>query len=331
MENLGQQPPIIIRRGGRHRHEDHGGAWKVAMADFALAMMALFLVLWIISNSTEDQRKAISGYFHDPKAFAEGKLAPSASAIDLGGSPSPLANIGQDGASDPIVNLQPQPSSSDGQQQDQLENLEEQFKEMVLDSPTLSPFKDQIKLDITTDGLRLQIVDKQDRPMFDLGSSRLNYYVEDILWELAPVLANSGLKMSVTGHTDANSNSGTGRAEDNRNWILSAMRADSARRALVEAGVADGQISQVIGMGDSAPYDRQDPTAAVNRRIGLLLLSPRRERELEQQTGPVDPAAKVDQKGMGATASPASSSIQSVQKNRNRADNQYDNPPNLLE
>ncbi|MGB1092220.1 MAG: flagellar motor protein MotB, partial [Oceanobacter sp.] len=88
MENLGQETPILVRRGKKARHEDHGGAWKVAMADFALALMALFLVLWIINNSNEDQREAIAGYFQDPKAFTEGQLAPSSSAINLGGTPA---------------------------------------------------------------------------------------------------------------------------------------------------------------------------------------------------------------------------------------------------
>jgi len=336
MENLGPQPPIIIRRGGRVKHEDHGGAWKVAMADFALALMAWFLVLWIINNSTEDERKAISGYFQDPRAFEEGQFAPSATPIDLGGSPSMMANVGQDGSSDPMVDLQANPYSSDGKDQDQLEDLKEMLEQLILASPTLSPFQDQIKLDMTTEGLRLQIVDRRERPMFESGSSRLTYYTEDILWELAPTLAASGLSMSVTGHTDATSNNPTGLAEDNGNWLLSASRADSARRALVEAGVANSQIARVIGMGDTAPYDETDPFAAVNRRIGLLLLRPKPikiDPEDDDGTGYARERADEErriQQTQNAAGS-ASGDIGRVQQNRDRPDNQYDNPPNLFE
>lgn len=332
MENLGPQPPIVIRRGGRVRHEDHGGAWKVAMADFALALMALFLVLWIINNSTEDERKAISGYFQDPRAFEDGRLAPSATPIDLGGSPSIQANVGQDGASDPMVDLQANPRSSDGEDQDQLEHLEQMLEELIIASPTLSPFKNQIMLDMTTEGLRLQIVDRRERPMFETGSARLTYYTEDILWELAPTLAQSSLSISVTGHTDAMPNNPTGLAEDNGNWLLSAARADAARFALVEAGVANQQIARVVGMGDTAPYNPDDPTAAVNRRIGLLLLRPKaekREQELDyfEQQQDEDRRAQQTENAAGR----ADSDVGRVQQNRDRPDNQYDNPPNLYE
>ncbi len=331
MEHLGPQPPVIIRRSPRRGHEEHGGAWKVAMADFALAMMALFLVLWIISNSTEAQRQAISGYFADPQAFIEGRRAPSAAAIDLGGSPSVLANIGQSGNSDAMINRQPAPDRGDDndqqQQQQQQQEVYEQLERLILASPALSPFRNQLLLDITTDGLRLQIVDRQQRPLFESGQAVLTYYAEDMLWELAPVLAASGLRLSITGHTDAYPASPSGQAAEDSNWLLSAQRADAARRALMEAGVSKPQIAQVIGMGDTAPYDRSNPQAPVNRRIALLLLNRQRSESLSGNEALQD--GEISSRSDGGTA--ADSTLQRVQQQRNQPDNSYDNPPNQME
>ena len=269
MEHLGPQPPVIIRRSPRRGHEEHGGAWKVAMADFALAMMALFLVLWIISNSTEAQRQAISGYFADPQAFIEGRRAPSAAAIDLGGSPSVLANIGQSGNSDAMINRQPAPDRGDDndqqqqQQQQQQQKVYEQLERLILASPALSPFRNQLLLE----------------------------------------------------------------AAEDSNWLLSAQRADAARRALMEAGVSKPQIAQVIGMGDTAPYDRSNPQAPVNRRIALLLLNRQRSESLSGSEVLQD--SEISSRSDGGTA--ADSTLQRVQQQRNRPDNSYDNPPNQME
>ena len=260
MENLNQQQNIIVRRYKNNRHEDHGGAWKVAMADFALAMMALFLVLWVINSSNEQEREAISGYFQDPKAFEEGKKAPSKYVIDLGGSPSVADNISESETLDPEKILQAEEieSLAESIEQRRLEEMKAELEARIEASPTLSPFKNQLLLDITTEGLRLQIVDQTKRPMFDAGSARLKYYSEDILWELAPMLSTLNHRLSISGHTDSDRIT-RGRAEDDVNWGLSSQRADAARRAIMEAGVPKQQIAQVIGMGDTAPLKKDDP------------------------------------------------------------------------
>lgn len=326
MENLGPQPPIIVRRGRRSRHEDHGGAWKVAMADFALAMMALFLVLWIINNSSEEQRMAISGFFQDPQAYKDGKLMPSSSPIDLGGSPSVLALQGDQGSDTPDSMIELRQSrirSPDNNDDPDSEALRERIEQLVVASQRLGPFRNQLMLDITREGLRLQIVDAGDRPMFESGSDRLQYYTEDILWELAPILSTAltgGVRLVITGHTDNERGSNSPYPEDDGNWKLSALRADAARRALMEAGVQKEQIAEVSGVGDAQPYDPDNPRAPVNRRIVLLLQNPKPD----ETSGS---ALQARQQGLEQSGD----RLRQLQQQRERPDNPYDNPPNQLE
>ncbi len=340
MENLGQNKNIVIRRIKKGKHGHHGGAWKVAMADFALAMMALFLVLWIISNSDETQRAAISGYFQDPLAYEEGRKVPSRYVIDLGGSPSQADNVAESEVIDPEKILQAEEieSMAEAIERQRLENKKAQIEERINASPTLSPFKDQLLLDITTEGLRLQIVDKTNRPMFDTGSARLKYYSEDILWELAPLMAAMDNRLSIAGHTDAARMGGVDESED-ANWSLSAIRADSARRALMEAGVPKAQIAQVIGMGDTAPLNAEDPYSDVNRRISITLLNIRSEASVRKRGAEPEVefinGGEAGADGEAGTADPrepvinrSGSMLERLRQQREARDNPYDNPPN---
>lgn len=340
MENLGQKQNIVVRRIKKGKHAAHGGAWKVAMADFALAMMALFLVLWIISSSTEEQRLAISGYFQDPKAFSEGALSPSKYLIDMGGSPPGSAdNQSQTESVNPDQVLQAEAieSMAEAIEQRRMESQMEAIRERIDASPTLSPFKDQLLLDITSEGVRLQIVDKTNRPMFDVGSATLKYYSEDILWELAPLLTTMDNRLSITGHTDS-SGPTPQYEEDDNSWQLSSLRADSARRALMEAGVSKAQIAQVIGMGDTAPLLVDDPTNAKNRRISIILLNKKSDRSVQDRDGEFN--MEFINEGNGASLSDdqnsesqqavegAAEAIRKLQEQREAPDNTYDNPPN---
>jgi len=335
MEKLSPHQNIIVRRYKKGKHEEHGGAWKVAMADFALAMMALFLVLWVINSSNEQERAAISGYFQDPKAFEDGKRVPSKYVIDLGGSPSTSDNIAISETIDPNKILQADEieSLADAIEQRRMEQMKADIQAMITASPTLSPFKNQLLLDITTEGLRLQIVDHTNRPMFDQGSARLKYYSEDILWELAPMLSNLDHRLQITGHTDS-SVIANQRDEDDVNWRLSSMRADSARRALMEAGVPKTQVAQVIGMGDTAPLMPDDPAADVNRRISITMLNKTSDESVRDRAGadvefindgdaPVDPRKPVVNK--------TGTLLEELRIERERKDNSYDNPPNKSE
>ena len=306
-------------------------------------MMALFLVLWIINNSNEEQRESISGYFQDPLAYEEGSKVPSPYVIDLGGSPSKADNIAESEVIDPEKILQAEEieSMAEAIERKRMEMKKAEIEEKINASPTLSPFKNQLLLDITTEGLRLQIVDQTNRPMFDTGSARLKYYSEDILWELAPLMATMDNRLSISGHTDSSRMGGV-RDEEDANWGLSSMRADAARRALMEAGVPKSQIAQVIGMGDTAPLKTDDPASAVNRRIAITMLNKKsdasvRDRGDDHGVKFVNDAPE-NNSGEKPVADPrepvinrAGSLLEELKKQREAKDNSYDNPPNKEE
>lgn len=329
---------IVIRRIKKNAAGHHGGAWKVAMADFALAMMALFLVLWIISSSSEEQRLAISGYFKDPRGFEGKGMAPSNYVIDLGGSPSEADNIAESEAIDPEKILQANQieSMAEAIERRRLESMQKQIQERIDASPTLSPFKNQLLLDISSEGLRLQIVDKTNRPMFDAGSARLKYYSEDILWELAPLLVSLEHRLSISGHTDA-SRAGGQRDEDDINWNLSSLRADAARRALMEAGIPKTQIAQVIGMGDTAPLQPDDPYNAMNRRISIVMLNKKSDDTVRDRAGGETELKFINEgdakpnDARSPVINEAGSLLERMRQAREQPDNSYDNPPNRVE
>lgn len=337
MENLGQQN-IIIRRIKKHRHEDHGGAWKVAMADFAIAMMALFIVLWLTSITDESEREAIAGYFQDPLAYESGTRVPSAYVIDLGGTPSTADNTAISDTLDPEKILQAEQieSLAESIERRRLEKLKAEIEAKIDASPTLSPFKNQMTLDITTEGLRIQIVDQTKRPMFNVGSATLKYYSEDILYELAPMLMTVENRLSITGHTDSDPYAKQ-HPEDDINWELSARRANAARQALMEAGIPKTQIAQILGMGDTAPLDVENPESDINRRIAIVLLNKKSEEGINSRSGGTSAKFINDEKteAVEDVQNPVINSsgtiIDDLKKDRERLDNSYDTPPNQEE
>lgn len=288
MEN---RQPIIVKRVKRYAAGHHGGAWKIAFADFAIAMMAFFLVLWLQSAATPAQKKAISGYFQDPVGFSE---SASPYVIDLGGSPTP--------APDRTLNPQLQQSAEDSsivkidarQAETLVERMERERLELVLqelqnkvdENSQLMRFKDQIRFEITQDGLRIQIMDAENRPMFALGSAQLQPYFEDILLAMADTIRAVPNKISVSGHTDAKPYAG---GVSFGNWELSANRANAARRALVVGGYPEEQVARVVGYGASALFNREEPLDPVNRRIDILVLTSQAQRSIEGQA-PTEPA-----------------------------------------
>nr|WP_314876319.1 flagellar motor protein MotB [uncultured Pseudomonas sp.] len=298
MEN---NQPIIIKRVKRFGGGHHGGAWKIAFADFATAMMAFFLVLWLMSTATPEQKIAIAGYFKDPIGFSE---SGTPYVIDLGGSPE----LAPDKTINPEVKSDPTPETSVQLDKDQVETMAEQVEKerlnlllqelqnKVEENPQLQKFKDQILFEITQDGLRIQIMDAENRPMFDIGSARLQPYFEDILLAMADTIKAVPNKISVSGHTDAKAYAGSGGFG---NWELSANRANAARRALVAGGYPDDQVARVVGYASSSLFDRKDPFNPVNRRIDIIVLTKKAQRNIEGEQGTPDtpPAA-------GAPAAP---------------------------
>lgn len=272
--------PIIVKRVKKKAAAHHGGSWKVAFADFATAMMAFFLVLWLTTNATPEQKLAVEGYFRDPVGYTEGG---SQNPVDLGGSAAVVEASDAD-QSDSTISVDEQriESLADQLEQRQMEELFQDLKDQIEASDTLSEFKDQLLIDITDEGLRIQIVDRSQRPMFDSGSAQLKSYSQDILYELAKPLSSVSNKLSITGHTDATPFSGR---PGYTNWELSADRANSARRALVIGGVRAEQIGRVVGLSDSVLFDKENPTAPVNRRISIIVLNKKAAGEIEGRAG----------------------------------------------
>lgn len=275
--------PIIVKRVIRRAGGHHGGAWKIAFADFAVAMMAFFLVMWLMSSATPEQKRAISGYFQDPVGFTE---SASPNVIDLGGTPTPSPDRTLHAEIEPA--LQQSESSLDAEQaQTFAEELEKQRLELLLqelqnkieEDPDLTRYKDQILFEITQDGLRIQIMDAENRPMFALGSAQLQPYFEDILLAMADVIQAMPNKISISGHTDAKQFASRG---DFGNWELSASRANAARRTLVAGRYPEEQIARVVGYASSALFDRENPYNPVNRRIDILVLTKKAQRTIEQ-------------------------------------------------
>ena len=296
------RPIIIVKRKKRGEAEHHGGAWKVAYADFVTAMMAFFLVMWLVTAVSKDKRAAIFEYFKNPSMEtgkstkpAPGQAGPggaSTSPINLGGGldalrtrttklaevPDPmnrnLASQTQDGSkAESDTQARERVQEADHKK---LETLMVELREAVSKSQALQPFKDQLLLDITPEGIRIQIVDAQNRPMFDVGSARLRDYTESILRELTPYLSSVPNRISITGHTDIRPYPGQGGYS---NWELSADRANAARRALVLAGLPDSKIARVVGLSSSVLFDKQDPQNPINRRISIVIMTKQAEED----------------------------------------------------
>ncbi|MBO0368892.1 flagellar motor protein MotB [Pseudomonas putida] len=303
MEN---NQPIIIKRVKRFGGGHHGGAWKIAFADFATAMMAFFLVLWLMSTATPEQKIAIAGYFKDPIGFSE---SGTPYVIDLGGSPE----LAPDKTINPEVKSDPTPETSVQLDKDQVETMAEQVEKerlnlllqelqnKVEENPQLQKFKDQILFEITQDGLRIQIMDAENRPMFDIGSARLQPYFEDILLAMADTIKAVPNKISVSGHTDAKAYAGSG---DYGNWELSANRANAARRALVAGGYPDNQVARVVGYASSSLFDRKNPFNPVNRRIDIIVLTKKAQRNIEGEQGTPDVPPASDAPAAPGSAAP---------------------------
>ena len=307
--------PIIVVKKKIQAAGHHGGAWKVAYADFVTAMMAFFMVMWLVTAVSKDQRAAIFDYFKNPSMEpgksakpAPGQMGPggaSTSPINMrGGLDAPKTSLQKTEKIGATVMTSPAPPielKSQAQktaeaaelakllEKKRLDALMQDLKEAIAKSQALQPFKDQLLLDITPEGLRIQILDAQNRPMFDLGSSRLKPYTNEILREVAGYLKSVPNRLSITGHTDATPYAGvTGFT----NWDLSTDRANAARRALEGAGLDTDRVSRVVGLGSSVLFDKENPRGAVNRRISIVVMT--REAEEDAKLTDVPKLAQGD-------------------------------------
>jgi chemotaxis protein MotB len=269
--------PIVVKRIKKTAGGHHGGAWKIAYADFVTAMMAFFLLMWLLGSTTKGDLNGISEYFKTPLkvAMQGGAGSGDSSSVIPGGGKDLTRHEGQVKASDePSVkktfNLTAAKAQLEREEAQRLQALKEKIESKIENNPLLKKYKNQLLLDFTSEGLRIQIVDEQNRPMFALAKAELQPYTRDILHEIGFVLNDVPNKIGLSGHTDSTpylSDAGYS------NWELSADRANASRRELIAGGMNEAKILRVVGLASAAHLDKQDPFNPINRRISIIVMN----------------------------------------------------------
>ena len=278
--------PIIVKRVKRGGHAAHGGAWKIAYADFVTAMMAFFLLMWLLGSTTEGDRKGIADYFQSPLKVAllnsGGGSGDSSSVVKGGGTDltrsSGQVKRGEIETKRSTINLQTLKQEARQAEAARLQALQQKMQEAVANNPRLAALSSQIRLDMTPDGLRIQIVDEQSRAMFDSGSATVKPYMRELLHEIAQVLAEVPNRLTIEGHTDAAPFSAGERGYSN--WELSSDRANASRRELLSGSLPESRVLRVQGLASSSLYDRDAPLSPVNRRISIIVMNREAEDRL---------------------------------------------------
>ena len=270
--------PIIIKRVKKGGHAAHGGAWKIAYADFVTAMMAFFLLMWLLGSTTEGDKKGIADYFSSPLKVAMfgGSGSGDASSVVKGGGQDLTRQTGQVKAGDVesvrrTINLKALKEEQRRAEKVRLQQLKDKVEKVIAENPRLAALGGQIRLDMTREGLRIQIVDENNRPMFDSGSAVVKPYMRDLLRELGNVLTEVPNRLTLEGHTDSVPFSAGERGYSN--WELSADRANASRRELVAGGLPDARVLRVQGLASSKLLDAQQPESPVNRRISIIVMN----------------------------------------------------------
>ena len=320
------QQPIVVKRikkgGGGH----HGGAWKIAYADFVTAMMAFFLLMWLLGSTAQGDLEGIADYFQNPLKLAMqgGEGTGDSSSIIKGGGEDLSRKVGQvrrgDTPSTRAINLDAAPArvKSDAEiaaqaiaerrERARMIDLKGRLEAVIEANPSLRQFKNQLLIDIVSEGLRIQLIDAQNRPMFTSSSADLRPYTRELLREIAAALNDVDNRVSMSGHTDSAQYAGGERGFSN--WELSSNRANAARRELVAGGLEAGKMLRVVGLADTAHLNPDDPLDPANRRISIVVLNRAAEEAMRSQQAPGAPAGTVG----------AAPPIQGAQVGRNPAD-----------
>ena len=278
--------PIIVKKIKKGGHAVHGGAWKIAYADFVTAMMAFFLLMWLLGSTSEGDKKGLSDYFSAPLkvSMMGGSGAGASTSVITGGGSDLTQKSGQsrkgDGQDALSKKSMAEAVKAEVAKQDakKLAALSAKISALISSNPKLSEFTSQIRLDTTPDGLQIQIVDDQKRPMFDSGSAMVKPYMRDILREIGTALNGVENKISLDGHTDRSPYSSADRGYSN--WELSSDRANASRRELVAAGMPDDKLARVVGLASSNLLDAGNPFSPVNRRISIIVMTREAEERL---------------------------------------------------
>ena len=301
--------PIIIKRIKKGGHAVHGGAWKIAYADFVTAMMAFFLLMWLLGSTSEGDKKGIADYFQSPLKVAllnGGSGSGDSSSVLKGGGQDLTRSSGQVKRGDveaprSTINLQALRHEQRVAEATQLQELSEQVESELKNNAKLAQYASQIKLDMTRDGLRIQIVDGLARPMFDSGSAVVKPYMRELLRAIGSVLLEVPNRLTMEGHTDATPFPGGDRGYSN--WELSADRANASRRELVAGGLTEDRVLRVLGLASSQPFNRNDPAEPQNRRISIIVMNRDAEDRFYRPTADlVEPMAKPAVDGASAEA-----------------------------
>ena len=275
-----------IKKGGHGGH--HGGAWKVAYADFVTAMMAFFLLMWLLSSTDVGTLDGISSYFKTPLKVALSGGDRSGDSVNpiKGGGKDVVERDGQVKGGDSkkqkeAKKLEAQKDELKRAEAVELKNLKEKIEEAIETNPSLKQYKEQLMVDITTEGLRIQIVDEQNRPMFSVGRAELQSYTRTILREIGKTLNGVTNRVSLSGHTDARLYP-TG-DKGYSNWELSADRANASRRELIAGGMDESKILRVVGLSSAVMLDADNPLNPINRRISVIVMNKESEENVTKE------------------------------------------------
>jgi chemotaxis protein MotB len=238
MSDPNKEQPIYLIKKKVHGHGHHGGAWKVAYADFVTAMMAFFMVMWLMGSS-EKVKSAVSGYFRDPQGFKK------------------QSGTGMSGEGEQIT-----------LSKDDMEGLKEKIQSAMKQMPDFKLIKDHVTMTVTGEGLRIELLEKEKGMFFQSGSADPSAFGRDLIERMSTELAKLPNTIVIEGHTDSKPFSGAGGYS---NWELSSDRANAARRLMALSGMRHDQIKQVRGFADQRLMDDKDPSAARNRRISVIV------------------------------------------------------------
>jgi len=299
------QRPIVVKRIKKVAGGHHGGAWKIAYADFVTAMMAFFLLMWLLGSTAKGDLAGISEYFKTPLkvAMQGGSGSGDSSSVIQGGGEDLTRRAGQvkKGDSPPAnkaYDLQAAKAAVAREESARLSALKGRIETAIEVNPMLKKYQNQLLLDITSEGLRIQIVDEKNRPMFNMARAELQPYTKEILHIIGMVLNEVPNKIGISGHTDSTPyGSDTGYS----NWELSADRANASRREMMLGGLADDKVLRVVGLAAAANLDAKDPFNPINRRISIIVMNKRTEDAVRRDAATLDVPAEDAQAAAAVT------------------------------
>ncbi|QUY46545.1 flagellar motor protein MotB [Serratia plymuthica] len=268
-------PVVLVRKRKSHQAAHHGGSWKIAYADFMTAMMAFFLVMWLLAIASPQELTQIAEYFRTPLkvALTTGDKSSSESSPIPGGGDDPTQQSG-------LVKKQIDTLEKRDEEL-RLNKLREKLDELIESDPRLKALRPHLLINMMDEGLRIQIIDSQNRPMFKTGSAQVESYMRDILRAIAPILNDLPNKISLSGHTDDIPYATGERGYSN--WELSADRANASRRELIAGGLSEGKVLRVVGMAATMSLKQHGADDAINRRITVLVLNKQTQQGIEHE------------------------------------------------